>query len=208
MPMIKRLFLVVEAVFIVVGGFPSYAFVPGLRSSRGYYDVVKKECMVFQMQKTDKNMRLCLNSNGMDEGEGVKEKLKYSTARAGGRVKRSRNTIGLKNTGETKESNRNGLVNAGIGFVILFLILKTLGSFFFSEYVYFESSVYQTTTRTEDGRVETKSKKRIKTNIPSLRDSGDIEDIDRSIRLEQDQIEREMNYFMRDFLERSYDIDN
>ena len=160
-------------------------------------------------------LNLSLDPDGIDQDRAgleqvdKKSRVKYSSARAGGRVNRSRGNKSDESVTSHGPMNDSRLIKSVIPLVSLLLFVKLLGSMLFSgdNYVYYESTVYQTTTRTEDGKIETTRKQNFKSNIPGLREKSNIQDIDNSIRLEQDQIEREMNNFMKDFLIRSYDID-
>jgi hypothetical protein len=67
----------------------------------------------------------------------------------------------------------------GVPLVAVLLLLKTLfGSLFGggSDYVYYQSSVYESSVYTSDGKVEMAHKESVQSNIPSLMDGKQLGD--------------------------------
>lgn len=126
------------------------------------------------------------------------ERFKYTTARVGGRRKKS--TSKRENDRRVDKNDGNSFIRYGSLIIGGVFLLKLISGLLFggSNVVYYESSVYQSTTRSIDGNFETTRKESFRTNIPGLTRSE--EDIDRSIRLEQARTEREINRFFKDFL--------
>jgi hypothetical protein len=106
------------------------------------------------------------NSEGGDEGLTSKK----SVARTGGRKSREK-----KMRSNDKKSTTMALLRNWAAPLLLFaLVLRfSLGGIFFQSsgnptYVYYSRSVYQSTTYSTDGNVETKRKETFQSNIPGL----------------------------------------
>lgn len=92
---------------------------------------------------------------------------KYSAARIGGRKKQKirREDIITKNDGPLAFIRQLAIP---ILFVALFLRLLFGNLFGGSNVVYYSSTVYQSTTYSRDGNIETRTKESFKSNIPGL----------------------------------------
>ena len=92
---------------------------------------------------------------------------KYSTARAGGRRAKKKDKIKLE-----REVKTTGLFQkVVVPIVMIALLFRVIfGSLFSggSNVVYYSSTVYQTSTYSRDGKIETKTKESFQSNIPGL----------------------------------------
>jgi len=138
-----------------------------------------------------------------DEGRGITSSPagRYSSKRAGGRVKNKN-----KDKGEEAKYNSNPIVNFASKVLALLLLLKVASSLLFGgfsnsgNFVYYESSTYEMTTRNADGKIETTRKQSIKSNLPGLKqDLQNTKDVGRMIESEQQQVDAEVNRKMNDF---------
>ena len=137
------------------------------------------------------------------EGRGITSSPagRYSSKRAGGRVKNKN-----KDNVEEAKYNSNPIVNFVSKLLGLLLLLKVASSLLFGgfsnsgNFVYYESSTYEMTTRNVDGKIETTRKQSIKSNLPGLKqDLQNTKDVGRMIELEQQQVDAEVNRIVNDF---------
>ena len=94
---------------------------------------------------------------------------KYSTARIGGRRAKKQKVKKDDNTNDGPLSTF--IRQVGIPILLLTLFLRLLFGNLFgggSNVVYFSSTVYQSTTYSRDGNIETKRKESFESNIPGL----------------------------------------
>lgn len=103
-----------------------------------------------------------------EQQDEIKERVKYSSARSGGRAKKPE-----REAKSLFEGASNPFIKLGTTLLAGVLFLKVLGALLFggSSYVYYESSIYQTTTTSIDGKVETTRRESFKSNIPALKES-------------------------------------
>mmetsp|Transcript_20793 Transcript_20793/g.34371 ORF Transcript_20793/g.34371 Transcript_20793/m.34371 type:complete len:210 (-) Transcript_20793:123-752(-) len=123
-------------------------------------------------QFTSSNSRLFVsqhkNNDGDDdegEGDGV-DKKSFSTGRVGGR------RISPKNDGK-KKKKKGGfvpgcLVVAAVPLLILWLMFQSIFGRGNDSYVYYQSSVYESSVVGESGKIERSRKESVRTNVPSL----------------------------------------
>jgi len=128
-----------------------------------------------------------IDENGCQNNESKSDdndkKKVTSSRRVGGR---SRQKKALANN--DKETNNDGLLSkwAAIvvpAFAVVFLLKSVLGGLLFgsaadgqSNFVYYQSSVYETRSYGSDGKVETSRKESVRTNAPSLINSQRVND--------------------------------
>jgi hypothetical protein len=107
--------------------------------------------------------------------EKPKPQRRRKSGRTGGRRRRRIMTL----PSEKKESSGGILQSLWFPLVVFLLLLKILLESLFgggSDYVYYQSSVYESSVYTPDGRVETARKESVQSNIPSLMDGKRLRD--------------------------------
>mmetsp|Transcript_15674 Transcript_15674/g.18578 ORF Transcript_15674/g.18578 Transcript_15674/m.18578 type:complete len:274 (-) Transcript_15674:392-1213(-) len=127
------------------------------------------------------------NDNSSGESDGKRKKRSFSIARAGGRSATSKTSkLGANETSSGLPPIIGNMLNGVkkiIYLIVAVQILQSLFGFLFGggandgSYVYYQSTVYETTSVAADGQVSRIRKESVKSNIPSLI-SGDrvIED--------------------------------
>jgi hypothetical protein len=101
-------------------------------------------------------------------------------------------------------------IRVGLPLVALVLLVKSLlGSLSGrSDYVYYQSSVYESRTYNSDGRVETARKESVQSNIPSLLDGKRLRDSSSQYLLREApdrDFDRELDIMMKRFQQSMFD---
>ena len=146
---------------------------------------------LFERHKIDAGIKTLLHAHqGETDKEGKQQDIAFlekskrqgrkKSGRTGGRRRKRIMTLPSKK----KNKSSGGILQsswfrAGVPLVAILFLLKTLfGSLFGngSDYVYYQSSVYESRVYTPDGRVETARKESVQSNIPSLMDGKQLRD--------------------------------
>lgn len=101
--------------------------------------------------------------DGNDEGNNDDKNKSLSSGRAGGRRRAP------KKKNDEKKGVPGWLIGAGIPLLVLWLVVGNLfGGGSDSSFVYYQSSVYESSIMGENGQVERSRKESVRTNVPSL----------------------------------------
>ena len=129
------------------------------------------------VQSQYRNVLYSENGDGTNNDGGTNSQdditsNKRSVARAGGRRTKTNKPLNLNNNNTTNNNNSlNFLRQWAAPLLILGLLLKFIFGGLFSpnpNVVYYSRSVYQSTTYSRDGNVETKRKETFQSNVPGL----------------------------------------
>lgn len=147
-----------------------------------------------------------MDLNGDNHGDETKS---LSGGRAGGRKKTLRNETQIMKRSQTIWENLPDIFKKLILGLLLLALVKSILSFLFGSpsVVYYQSTVYETSSYNKDGKLEKVRKESFKSNIPgfvdgkttgrmssisdmSLMESKFMKDFDQELDRELDQIER------------------